>query len=193
MSILKRRVATFLAALLVAGIGVFAIQSPASAGIPVYGGPIFGPYSIQRADPNNGSPKCLDVSGNSYANGAAMQMWDCLGTGQYNQQFYFWAVGDGWPYYYITPSSTWKCLDVRGVSGANYAVIQQYDCLGNHQYNQMWDVWFDDRPGYSRWHIFSINSWKSLAHAWPPNNGAAVYQLDEQYIWTFCSGNGSCV
>lgn len=190
MSILKRRVATLLTALLVAGVGVFAIQSPASAGIPVYGGTIFGPYSLQRRD-TNGNVRCLDVSGNSGANGAPMQMWDCLGTGQYNQQFYFWDI-DGLPYYYITPSSTWKCLDVRGVSHADYAVIQQYDCLGDQQWNQIWHVQFDDRPGYYAWHIWSVNSWRGLAHAVPASNGAAVFQLGD-YIWTLCSGNGSCV
>lgn len=188
MSNLKRRLAALMTTLLVTGFAVFALQSPAAAGTPIYGGVIYGPYSLQVMGAD-GRVKCLDVTGNSTANGAPMQIYDCLGTQQYNQQFYFWDI-DGLPYYYITPSSTWKCLDVRGVSHNAGAVIQQYDCLGNQQYNQIWDVWFDTT--YYKWHVVATHSWLSMNTGYPLN-GAAVYQDYPLAMWTLCYGNGSCL
>lgn len=190
MSKPKRSITALFVGLLAVGLGVFAIQSPASAGTPIYGGAIFGPYSIQVRD-GAGNAKCLDVTDVSQSNGALLQMYDCLGTQQTNQQFYFWNV-DGTPYYQITPAHSWKCLDVRDVSIQNYARVQQWDCLGASQTNQVWYVWFDSDPGYYRWHIVATHSWKHLARDYPVN-GAAVYQLNQNYLWTLCSGNGSCV
>jgi glucosylceramidase len=70
--------------------------------------------------------KCLDVAGGSSANGAAVQLYDCNGSGA--QQ---WTVGtDG------TIRALGKCLDVTGQSTADGAQLQLWDCGGTA--NQRW-------------------------------------------------------
>jgi O-glycosyl hydrolase len=64
--------------------------------------------------------KCADVAGASSANGTAVQLYTCNGTGA--QQ---WTVGaDG------TVRALGKCLDVAAASSANGAKVQLYDCNG---------------------------------------------------------------
>ncbi|WP_438303170.1 ricin-type beta-trefoil lectin domain protein [Streptomyces sp. HUAS TT11] len=64
--------------------------------------------------------KCLDVAGASSANGTAVQLYDCNGTGAQN-----WTVrSDG------SVQSLGKCLDVMAASTANGAKVQLYDCNG---------------------------------------------------------------
>jgi glucosylceramidase len=70
--------------------------------------------------------KCLDVANASSANGAAVQLYDCNGSGA--QQ---WTVGtDG------TLRALGKCLDVTGQSTADGAQLQLWDCGGTA--NQSW-------------------------------------------------------
>ncbi|MFI5591297.1 ricin-type beta-trefoil lectin domain protein [Amycolatopsis sp. NPDC051758] len=70
--------------------------------------------------------KCLDVANASSANGAAVQLYDCNGSGA--QQ---WTVGtDG------TIRALGKCLDVTGQSTADGAQLQLWDCGGTA--NQRW-------------------------------------------------------
>src|SRR5882757_3185520 len=72
--------------------------------------------------------KCVDVSGANTANGTAVQLWDCNGTGA--QQ---WNVGtDG------TIRALGKCLDVTSAGTANGSTIQLYDCNGTAA--QQWTV-----------------------------------------------------
>ncbi len=64
--------------------------------------------------------KCVDVAGANTANGTAVQLYDCNGTGA--QQ---WTVGtDG------TVRALGKCLDVTGAGTANGTQVQLYDCNG---------------------------------------------------------------
>ncbi|MBS2549387.1 ricin-type beta-trefoil lectin domain protein [Catenulispora sp. NL8] len=64
--------------------------------------------------------KCVDVAGANTANGTAVQLYDCNGTGA--QQ---WTVGtDG------TIRALGKCLDVTGAGTANGTQVQLYDCNG---------------------------------------------------------------
>ncbi|MEU4666619.1 ricin-type beta-trefoil lectin domain protein [Amycolatopsis sp. NPDC023774] len=64
--------------------------------------------------------KCLDVAGANSANGTAVDLYDCNGTGA--QQ---WTIGsDG------TIRALGKCLDVASASTANGAKVQLYDCNG---------------------------------------------------------------
>jgi glucosylceramidase len=64
--------------------------------------------------------KCVDVAGANSANGTAVQLWDCNGTGA--QQ---WTLGtDG------TIQALGKCLDVSGAGTANGTVTQLWDCNG---------------------------------------------------------------
>ena len=70
--------------------------------------------------------KCLDAAGASSANGTAVQLYDCNGSGA--QQ---WTVGtDG------TIRVLGKCLDVTGQSTADGALLQLWDCGGTA--NQRW-------------------------------------------------------
>ncbi len=70
--------------------------------------------------------KCIDVAGASSANGTAVQLYDCNGSGA--QQ---WTVGtDG------TMKALGKCLDVTGQSTADGAQLQLWDCGGTA--NQWW-------------------------------------------------------
>jgi glucosylceramidase len=72
--------------------------------------------------------KCLDVAGAGSANGTAVDLYDCNGTGA--QQ---WSVGsDG------TVKALGKCLDVNAASTANGAKVQLYDCNGTGA--QQWRV-----------------------------------------------------
>jgi glucosylceramidase len=70
--------------------------------------------------------KCIDVAGANSANGTAVQLYDCNGSGA--QQ---WTVGtDG------TLKALGKCLDVTGQSTADGAQLQLWDCGGTA--NQKW-------------------------------------------------------
>lgn len=85
------------------------------------------------------SGKCLDVEGNSGANGAKIKQWHCLGQTQSNQLFRTQWVGkdaNNRDIYQIKSNSN-KCLDIEGNSNANGANVQQWDCLGYGQTNQL--------------------------------------------------------
>jgi glucosylceramidase len=64
--------------------------------------------------------KCVDVAGASTANGAAIQLWTCNGTGAQS-----WTVGTD-----ATLRALGKCLDVTGAGVANGTKIQLYECNG---------------------------------------------------------------
>ena len=68
------------------------------------------------------SGKCLDVAAASTADGAAVQQWDCNGTGA--QLFHVSSVGGG--YVKIVNATSNKALDVTDVSTADGALIQQW-------------------------------------------------------------------
>jgi Ricin-type beta-trefoil lectin domain-like len=127
---MKNRIVTFLAALTVMLGGLVALApAPASAAA------LFGPYQLRLSDDTS---KCVDITGVSQANGAYAQLYDCLGAQQYNQQFYFYAVSGLFQVYQIVAVHSGKCLDVEGASQSAGARIQQYDCLGYGQTNQLW-------------------------------------------------------
>jgi predicted chitinase len=72
--------------------------------------------------------KCVDVAGASAANGTAVQLYDCNGTGAQ-----VWSnPGDG------TLRALGKCLDVVDKSTADGAAVQLWDCAGSA--NQQWVV-----------------------------------------------------
>jgi hypothetical protein len=63
--------------------------------------------------------KCVDVAGANSANGTAVQLWDCNGSGAQR-----WSVdGD-------RVQALGKCLDVAAASTADGAKVQLYDCNG---------------------------------------------------------------
>ncbi|SDT82503.1 chitinase [Streptomyces sp. TLI_053] len=64
--------------------------------------------------------KCVDVASAGTANGTAIQLWDCNGTGAQS-----WTVGtDG------TVRALGKCLDVTSAGTADGTPIQLWDCNG---------------------------------------------------------------
>jgi hypothetical protein len=92
--------------------------------------------------------KCVDISGIDAAppnnptyyfnNGAMAQQWTCnTASAQENQTFYF--VASEIPgYYRIKAAHSLRCLDVSNISLADGALIQQWDCAGFTQDNQLW-------------------------------------------------------
>ncbi|MEV4508601.1 ricin-type beta-trefoil lectin domain protein [Dactylosporangium sp. NPDC049525] len=65
--------------------------------------------------------KCVDVAASSTANGTAVQLYDCNGTGAQN-----WTrATDG------SLRALGKCMDVTGAGTANGTKVQLYDCNGS--------------------------------------------------------------
>ena len=158
-----RRVATLLVALATLLAAGAVVASPASANPPTWAVNI-------RPD---GTGKCMDVTGVSYDNGAPIQLYDCLGGTQYNQVFYLvqnpsnaWEVR-------IVASHSGKCLDVQGVSQSPGAILQQYDCLGWNQRNQVFYM-YPLYPG-NRWYIQPTHSYQYVTYQ-GLFNGASVFQ-----------------
>lgn len=98
-----------------------------------------GWYQI-RVNPRIGieqiAPKCLDVTGASTANGAKLQQYTCLGESQPNQLWQVIPIAGQPPYVAFAAKHSGRCADVEGVSTANGALIQQWDCLWSG--NQQW-------------------------------------------------------
>jgi lysophospholipase L1-like esterase len=100
------------------------IGSPAGSGGGSSGGGSTGAFvGVQ-------SGRCLDVSGYSTANGAAVQLWDC-GNAQSNQS---------WTYTSAKQLVVYgnKCLDAYGQGTANGTAVVIWDCNG--QINQQWNL-----------------------------------------------------
>lgn len=159
-----RRIGVFFGALIVA-IGIGAVATPASAA--AYPS-LIGPYTISPY----GSNKCLDIAGVSYENGAYAQLYDCLGRYQTNQVFYIHIVPGSSDRYQIIASHSWKCLDVEGVSQSPGARIQQYDCQGYGQANQIFYL-FNYYSNY--FSMAASHSGQAITYQglW---NGATVFQ-----------------
>lgn len=159
---LVQKVGVFVGTLLIAlGVGAFA-ASPASAVPPL------GPFRIVMLG------KCLDVEGGPGAvnNGAHLQLYDCLPS-QYNQRFYLYSVfGYNNDAYQIRAAHSGKCLDVEGVSYNPGARIQQYDCIGPNQTNQVFR-----RVNYQGgvWQLMAVHSGDMMV-AYSYNNGSSVIQ-----------------
>lgn len=161
---LRQRIAGIVGAMLLSLGFVVAIASPAHADNP-WLGPV-------RLIPG-GSSKCLDVTGVSQANGALIQLYDCL-PNQWNQQWYFYSSANCYQCFQIVPRHSWKCLDVVGASQATGAAIQQFDCLGPGQANQIWQLSYNSNGSYFQ--LAATHSWKALTYTGPPTNGAPVVQ-----------------
>ena len=73
--------------------------------------------------------KCVDDAGGSTADGAAIQIFACNGTGA---QSWTWASGDG------TMRALGKCMDVTGGATASGTPVQLYDCNGTGAQEWRW-------------------------------------------------------
>jgi hypothetical protein len=109
--------------------------------------------------------KCADVAAASSANGTAVQLYTCNGTGA--QQ---WTVGTD-----NTIRSLGKCLDVASASTANGARTQLYDCNGTNA--QKWT-----RSGNA---LVNTGSGKCLDATGPSSADGTPLQ-----IWT-CTGSSN--
>ena len=100
----RRSLAIIVSGAVVAALGVLGITEATAA----QAGPITGIGG-----------RCVDVAAASTANGTAVQLWGCNGTGAQR-----WTVdGD-------SIRALGKCLDVTAASSANGAKVQLYDCNG---------------------------------------------------------------
>lgn len=81
----------------------------------------------------------MSLSENKPANGTGIIQWTCSGAPSPGdgQVFNFVPVGESLQ---VRINSSNKCLDVTGASQANGAWLQEYDCLGAGQTNQLWSV-----------------------------------------------------
>jgi hypothetical protein len=70
----------------------------------------------------------MDVAAGSTANGAAVQLYTCNGTGA--QQFVLSAAGD------LVNVRANKCVDIKDWNAADGAKLQIWDCAGSA--NQKW-------------------------------------------------------
>lgn len=102
--------------------------------------PMAGGFYQLRINPRTSaevsSPKCLDVTGVSTANGAKLQQYQCLGESQPNQLWQMIPIAGQPPWVAFAAKHSGRCADVEGVSTANGALIQQWDCHwgGNQQW-----------------------------------------------------------
>ncbi|SEN79981.1 mannan endo-1,4-beta-mannosidase [Actinacidiphila rubida] len=110
--------------------------------------------------------KCVDVAGASSANGTAVQLYDCNGTGAQS-----WTVGaDG------TIRALGKCLDVTGQGTANGTPLQLWDCNGSgaqqwtaesdgHLKNPQSGRYLDD-PGGATTNATRLQIWDRNTNPW---------------------------
>ncbi|GIF11351.1 glycoside hydrolase family protein [Actinoplanes teichomyceticus] len=142
----RRILAVTLSCTVVAGLGVLGVTTAMAADA----GPITGIGG-----------KCVDVAGANPANGTAVQLYDCNGTGAQR-----WTVdGD-------RIQALGKCLDVTAASTTDGAKVQLYDCNGTGA--QKWSA----QGG----RLVNTGSGKCLdATGQSPANGARLQ------IWT-CTG-----
>jgi len=94
------------------------------------GGPTNPPTG--RTGPITGiGGKCVDIAAASSANGTAVQLYDCNGSGAQS-----WTVGTD-----STIRALGKCLDVTAAGTANGSLVQIYDCNGTGA--QQWQAQSD--------------------------------------------------
>lgn len=89
---------------------------------------------------NRHSDKCMSLAGNNFANGTAILQWDCSGSPSPGDGQVFTLAPLGGGDFNILINSTSKCVDVIGVSQTDGTFLQQWDCLGPGQRNQVWRV-----------------------------------------------------
>ncbi|MFG1602669.1 PQQ-dependent sugar dehydrogenase [Actinoplanes sp. NPDC049265] len=114
-NVCSRRPVIVLIAVVLISIGLTVVRTPAEAatGVPVIG---------------VASGRCLDVVGESQADKARVNIFDCKGTA--NQAWTFTAAGE------LRVYDPPKCLDVAGQATTSPAVAQIYTCNGGA--NQKW-------------------------------------------------------
>jgi streptogrisin C len=101
---------------------------PVTAALNAYGVTIGGGGGGRTGRITGYGGKCVDVSGSNTANGTAIQLWDCNGTGAQN-----WTIaGDG------SIQALGKCMDVTYSGTTNGTKVQLWDCNGTGA--QRWSI-----------------------------------------------------
>ena len=130
----------------------------------------------QLVDQNSGD--CLDISGNSTLNGAALIIWPCKSTGQANQEFAFNAVSSG--YGELTNQNSNKSLAVLHASTSPGAQVIQYTTNGTTN-----SLWQPISLGNGQWQFKNENSGLCL-----DVTGAGTQQGTTLQQWT-CKANAA--
>ena len=136
--------------------------------------------------------RCLDANLDGIGtNGTRVQLWDCYGPNQLNQQWYFRQVGY-YSEYQIVNRASGRCLDANaGWGGGNGTPVQLWDCYGTGQLNQIWYVYQDG--DYLDYTIMSKQYGRVLDAAWEYGglNGSYIQlwdyygsgQLNQRWRW----------
>ncbi len=103
----------------------------------------------QLVDQNSGD--CLDISGNSTANGASLVIWPCKTSGNANQEFEFTPVSGG--YGELTNQNSDKSLAVLHASTSDGAQVIQYTTNGTSN-----SLWLPVSLGNGQWQFRNQNS-----------------------------------
>jgi Ricin-type beta-trefoil lectin domain/Ricin-type beta-trefoil lectin domain-like len=86
------------------------------------------------------SSKCLTLNENKNVNGQALIQWSCFDPNPGFGQVLTMVPFDNGSYFELKINSTNKCIDVTNGSGADGAWLQQWECLGANQANQLWQI-----------------------------------------------------
>jgi sugar lactone lactonase YvrE len=122
------------------------------------------------------SGKCLDVSDESYASGATMHQWECLGAATQQNQVFTIRPKDA-SHFELVARHSGKCVDVQNASQEVGATIQQWDCNGTGA--QSW--WIGPaypEPGLSEYvNVVNQNSGQCMdVSGGSTANGAPIHQ-----------------
>ncbi|MFC9856153.1 MULTISPECIES: RICIN domain-containing protein [unclassified Streptomyces] len=128
---------------------------------------------------NVNSGLCLEIRGDSTANGATANQWECNGSD--TQKWALTSINQ-WDYT-IENKNSGKCLEIRGDSTANGATANQWECNGST--TQQWELQVTTYPV-----VWNRNSGKCLEIlSWGAGNGDLAGQWDchggNNQRWTF--------
>lgn len=87
------------------------------------------PYSLS---PGHALTRCIDDNNRSVAEGNSMILWTCKGEIHHT----FWAIAQADGYFAFRNALSAKCLQVRGASTAENAVVEQSTC--DYASEQLW-------------------------------------------------------
>ena len=124
------------------------------------------------------SDKCMQIRGESLVNGKGVEQRSCAAKLAVAQRWELRYYGDG--LYQIVSSRSGKCLDVHKNAtddgNRNGAWVQQYECMGLYQKNQLWRL----NPIEGGYQIISVNSGKclDLDIARSPTDGTQIQQWE---------------
>ena len=96
-----------------------------------------GPYTVH---PALSTATCMDVSGGTSANGAAVQAYSCNGTEAQSWSLLPITTVSGSGYQFVASNSQ-SCLNVAGTAQLNGAVLQQMQCGGAWQTSEVWKLY----------------------------------------------------